>query len=102
MLAEATRTGVTSVALTSTRAASKARPTRTARILRLESRKRAGSLTRAGAVATSDMLVVVNRIIRDRVVRVVLVEVHGAVGCGDEELAHHVVVLVRQVVAVDH
>src|SRR5215213_5593108 len=105
MLAEATRTGATSVARTSTRAASSARPTRTARSLRRETGERAGSRGRTGAFVKSCMLVVAVRVLPERVDRVVRVargEVHGTVAGGHEELAHHVVVLVRQVVAVDH
>src|SRR4051794_4814150 len=104
MLADATRTGANSVALRSPRVSTKPRPTSTTRILRRVTPERAGSRERAGAIVTSLMLVVVVlvRVGGDRVVGVALGKVHRAIACGHEELAHHVVVLVRQVVAMDH
>src|SRR3954452_20500298 len=101
MLAEATRTGAITVALTSTRAASRARPTRKARSLR-RAACAPGSCVRSGATAKSAMLFVAVRVLRDRVVGMGRGQVDSAILGGDQELPHHVVVLVRQVVAVDH
>src|SRR4051795_7308282 len=101
MLAEATRTGAITVALTSTRAANVATPTRTARSFRREACA-PGLCGRAGAVAKLAMLLVAARVLRDRVVGMARGQVDSAILGGDQELPHHVVVLVRQVVAVDH
>src|SRR3954453_8283849 len=111
MLAEATRTGAITVALTSTRAANRATPTRTARSFRREACA-PGLCGRAGAVAKLAMLLVAARVLRDRVVGMARGQVdraflgggqvYSAIPGGDQKLPHHVVGLVRQVVAVDH
>src|SRR3954451_14231885 len=102
MLAEATRTGATTVALTSKRSATAARPSRTTRSLRREGCERAGSRGLAGAMAKSAMLLVGACVLGDRVVGMAGGEVDSSILGGHQELPHHVVVLVRQVVAVDH
>src|SRR3954452_9174813 len=102
MLAEVTRTGVTTAALTSNRAATAARPSRTTTSLRREGCERAGSRRLVGAMAKSAMLLVAAIVLGDRVVGMAGGVVDSSIRGGDQELPHHVVVLVRQVMAVDH